>query len=198
MALPTRVAYPFYSTIILSKNFAENVTLDLDSLATGYDLTSKIEMKEDFEVGGVSFQKSTVNAGSDTTINKTDAPATNVFEGIYSGLVALDSNMSFFEIETINNFTMPRGGSPVFLELNYKINNSLIIGLDAYTSGTPTQISTITLYPTTTWKKIYINLTPDISNNGTADNFKIYFGQLKDAGVTKATFLFDNIKLVHF
>jgi len=193
----TRVAYPFYNTIILTKTFSENETMNLGTLTTQYDPNTKMEWIENFEDGGISLQKSTVNAGSDTNIIKTNQ-AGYVFEGLYSGVVALDSNMNFFEIETIQKYKLPRGSSPVFLEMDYKINNTVNVGLDAYTSGTPTQISTMVLLPTTQWKKIYINFTPDISNNATADNFRVFFGQFKNTGVTKATLLFDNIKLVHF
>lgn len=193
----TRIAYPFYSTIILTKTFGENVTLNLGTLTTQYDPNTKMDWIENFEDGGISLQKSTVNSGSDTNIMKTNLPG-NVFEGLYSGLIALDSNMNFFEIETIQKFTLPGDASPVFLELDYKINNTVNIGLDAYYSGTPTQVSTMVLLPTTQWKKIYINFTPDISSNATADNFKVFFGQFKDVGNTRAALLFDNIKLVQF
>ncbi len=192
----TRIAYPFYTAIKLSKTLVEQETLKLDTLTTLYDNNTKFDLIEGFEVG-TWFQKSTVNLGSDTTIIKTDLPG-NVFEGIYSGLIALDSTMNFFEIETINKYVFPRVGSPVFLELDYKINNSLTIGLDAYYAGSPTQIPVMTLRPTTQWKKIYINFTPDVSNYSFADNFKVFLGQNKDAGVKNAVILLDNIKIVHF
>ncbi len=192
----TRVAYPFYSTIVLSKSFAENVTLDLDSLTTKYDPNTKFEWKEDFELGGVSLQKSTVNPGSDTSLIKTDSSA-YVFEGIYSGMITLDPTMNFFELETINKFVLPRAASPVFLEMDYKTNTALTIGLDAYSSNVASQVATITLLPTTTWKKIYINFTPTIGNFSTADNFRVFFGQMLSTTGGHPLILLDNIKLVH-
>ena len=192
----TRIAYPFYSAITLTETFNDNVTLKLDTLTTQYDPKTYFEFIENFEGAGITFQKSTIHT-SDTTIVKTNQPG-QVFEGNYSGLIYLDSAMAFFEIETINTYTLPRESSPVFLELNYKINSPLTIGIDAYYSGTPTQVPIISLNPTNVWTKIYVNLTPYISNNTTADYFKVYMGQYKDPSLTTATLLFDNIKLVHF
>jgi hypothetical protein len=194
----TRIIYPFYTNILLTKTLTENETLKLDTLTTQYDSNTKFEFIEAFEDGGVLFQKSTINSGGDTNIIKTNQ-AGNVFEGNYSGLISLRSATTFFEVETIQKYTLPRGASPVFLEMDYKIDNSVKVGLDAYFTGVPAQVVSITLYPNPTqWKKIYINFTPDISNYSTAGNFRIFLGQFKDSGVQTANLLFDNIKLVHF
>jgi len=193
----TRISYPFYKSIEINNfNLTPDsiVNIDTNLLLTSYLDYTKFAWKEDFEDGGVSLQK---RSNSDTSIYKTNL-SQYIFEGNYSGIVHLSSNQTFFEIETIENFILPKNGSPVFLEMNYKNNNIFMVGFLAYYSNTIKQVATITLYPTTEWKKIYINLTPDLANEYNASSFKIFFGHFKHPTVNEAIILLDNIKLVHF
>lgn len=193
----TRVVYPFYKKVQLYDYLlTEGVISHLDSTLTkiAYRDDAKFSWKEDFEDGGVSLQK---RISSDTNIFKTNIPG-NVFEGFFSGLIYLDPNQNFFEIETIDNYVLPKNGSPVFLEINYKANNPVRIGLLAYFSNKIEQIATIVLIPTTDWKKVYINFTPELSDLYNANDFKIFFGEYKSDPNQNAIVLFDNIKLVHF
>jgi len=193
----TRISYPFYNAIeIYNFNFFPDsiVKIDTNLLTTSYLNNTKFAWKEDFEDGGVSLQK---RSNSDTGIYKTNL-SHFTFEGAYSGLVYLSPTQNFFEIETIENFVLPKNGSPVFLEMNYKNNNIFMVGFMAYYSNSIKQVATITLYPTTEWKKIYINLTPDLANEYNASSFKIFYGHFKQPTVSEALILFDNIKLVHF
>lgn len=193
----TRVVYPFYKKIeITDSNLVEGNILHLDSSLThtAYSENVKFSWKEDFEDGGVSIQRRT---GSDTNLVATSLIA-NVFEGFSSGLIYLNANQNFYEVETINKFVLPKNGSPVFLEMNYKTNNPVRIGLLAYYSSKIVQTATVVLNPTSEWKKIYINFTPDISDSYSALDYKIFFGEYKSSTNTTASILFDNIKLVHW
>jgi hypothetical protein len=192
----TRVEYPFYKKIYLYDfNLSEDSTSHIDTTLTktSYREDTDFKWKEDFEDGGVSMQK---RSGSDTNIIKTSITG-NIFEGLYSGLIYLDQNQSFFEVETIHNYILPKNGSPVFLEMNYKSNNTVRVGLLAYFPTKIVQISTLVLYPSAEWKKIYINFTPDLSDLYAATDFKIFFGEYKSSENQTVSVLFDNIKLVH-
>jgi hypothetical protein len=199
----TRVQYEFYKSIIITdSNLVVGNTINLDTLHTQYkDLASDnkeiVFWEENFDDATIKFQK---RINSDTTVIQTNLP--NVFEGSHSGIVTIDSQHNFFEMETKgDNFVLPKGASPVFLEMNYKTNNSLYIGLLVYQpnqSYPSNQVSTIKLKPTTEWKKIYINFTPDISDYYSAGSFKVFFGAYKDEGIQTAEIYLDNIKLVHF
>jgi hypothetical protein len=48
------------------------------------------------------------------------------------------------------------------------------------------------------WNKIYINLTPTISMNYDASQFRVFFSARKEAGGAEADIYIDNIKLLHF
>ncbi len=192
----TRVEYPFYKKIYLYDfNLTEDSISHIDTTLTktSYRDDTDFKWKEDFEDGGVSMQK---RSGSDTNIIKSSIVG-NVFEGSYSGLIYLDQNQNFFEIETIHNYVLPKNGSPVFLEMNYKSNNTVRVGLLAYFPSKIVQISTLVLYPSTEWKKIYINFTPDLSDLYAATDFKIFFGEYKSSENQTVSVFFDNIKLLH-
>ncbi|MEI6694790.1 MAG: hypothetical protein WCO13_01875 [Bacteroidota bacterium] len=201
----TRVQYDFYKKISISDStLKEGNILQIDTMVTRTSYKDNtVFWIEDFESSILKFQK---RNNSDTTIVQTLAPA-NFFDGSPSGIVTIKSNQTFFEIETKvdgngDNFILPKSASPVFLEMNYKTNNSVYVGLLTFSAANqilPTaQVSTIVLKPSTEWKKIYINFTPDISDYYNAYSFKVFIGGYKDEGIQTAEILLDNIKLVHF
>jgi len=194
----TRISYPFFDIIKI-----ENVMFTPDSITkigqnltvSNYSTATSFPYKEDFEDGGITFQKSN---GSDTTIIKTNGPG-QVFEGGFSGGIFLDNTQSFFEIQTINTITLPHSGTPVFLEMNYKTNNPLRIGLYVYySSSTTQQIPIIVLNPTNgKWNKVYINLTPTLNSTTTATSYRLWMGEYKKNGDTPLEVYIDNLKIVH-
>ena len=147
---------------------------------------------EDFESAGLSF---TYAASSDTIINKISAGA---FEGLGSGQVYLDIDMDFFEARSplLPNRTI--NGPAVFLEMNFKTNEPVLVGLFADNN----QQGVINLNVSSTWKKIYINLTDFINSNPGASNFQVFFGlassNIEPFGVSHPEIFIDNIKIVHF
>jgi hypothetical protein len=196
----TRVVYEFYNKIQINGfNFVQNSVSTIDSSLTNTSYKDNVVFwNEDFESSSVRFQKRPL---SDTNIIKTNTSG-DVFEGGYSGIVTIDPLHSYFEIEPKgDNFKLPKNSSPIFIELNYKSNNSFYVGLMAYQSGQTlpsNQIATIAIKPTTEWKKIYINLTPDVIDNYSYYNYKFFISAIKDENVSTANILLDNIKLVYF
>lgn len=196
----TRATYPFFAI----KNY--DVFLRSDSAmymkpVFDYIQSSQIAFNEDFESAGIIFEKS---IGSDTTIEATNAPE-NVFINTqdptetsnYSGVINLNSTKDNFEIETINRYSLPKNGTYIFLEMNYKCTTPILVGTKAYYSSSVNINPLIGLNPTNTWKKVYINLTSAISSEINATNFKIYFSGSLRSGATEDKVLFDNIKVIH-
>ncbi len=187
----SRVRYPFYKGYVEQINLVKNKTIYIHPQVTYYSNT-KFAWLEDFESAGLSF---TYTNGSDTVVNKT---STNVFEGIGSGKVYLTDIMDFFEAKSplISGTTL--NGNDAYLELNFKTNEPLLIGIYADND----QVGLVNLNTTTIWKKIYINLTNVIKSKPNTNNFQLFFG-LKETftnkfSVSNPEFLLDNIKLVHF
>lgn len=188
----TRAIYPFYTY------YSSDVNLIKDSVITinpniFYNSETIFEWKEAFEDGGISIENTMF---SDTTMEKT---SDYIFEGNYSGIVHLDANHSLYEGRSINNFDLPGGDTPVFLELNYKTECEIYVGLFANTLTGSDDVGILFLNKSDTWNKIYINLKNAVNNSTDADDFKVFFQMDNSTNdVTNPVILFDNIKLVHF
>jgi len=187
----SRGYYPFYVPVEQRLNLVPGETIELNPTVTYYP--GKVQYIEAFEDGGVSLEPLGI---SDTGIVKTSNPS-EVFEGAYSGIINLNSAIDYVFIGTSNAYDFPKDGTAVFLEMNYKTSNPLAIGLIAITSGGSAVNQIITLNPTEGWNKIYINLTSCISNNQDATSFKLYLEANKNVGLSEATILLDNLKLVY-
>jgi hypothetical protein len=80
-----------------------------------------------------------------------------------------------------------------------ELQNECSIHRGMFIYGTQTvQQDVLVINPTKTWNKIYINLTPTISNNTDASKFKVYFKATKEEGAENSEIYLDNIKLLHF
>ncbi|MDD3876564.1 MAG: hypothetical protein PHT69_08075 [Bacteroidales bacterium] len=190
----TRIYYPFFEAVEMEVTFERGTTQSFN-LSTAYQTETVFKWMENFEDGGISLEKTTK---SEVDITKTDN-IEDVFEGNFSAKAVLDSNKSIFECHTINAYELPKYGAPVFLEMNYKINSQVHVGIYAYSPSQVVQRAVLILNATDTWKKIYINLTNAVSENINATEFRIFFGMLKneDESIVPTAY-FDNIKLIHF
>jgi len=186
----TRKKYLLYSPYEEQIDLVKGETITLNPVVT-YQSSANFTWIEDFENPSLSFL---YTSGSDTIINKTSS---NVFEGSYSGEISLTDNMDFFEATSVGYSTIPRQGQPVYLELDFKTNEQLTLGVYIGTS----QQALVTLNTTSSWKKIYINLTELINAGSSTAEVKVFLGIREGSGVTFLTsnpeIYIDNIKLVH-
>ena len=97
-----------------------------------------------------------------------------------------------------NGFELPNG-KPVFLEIEYNTNNQMIVGLFIRELGVSVITHPIVVINPTggTWKKMYVNLTPTVSDNPQADYFYVFIRSDKEASVETPTILIDNLKLIY-
>lgn len=191
----TRSTYPFYKSSEHTVNIPPNGTVDINPLTTYFD---KVECSycESFEGSGFSLAPT---SQSDTLIYKLSPGDTNIFEGAGSGVVYLNTDSTRFEITNTSEFSPPGSGAPVFVELNYKINQEMYMGIFVYQPNLdPKQLPVITLRKTTEWNKIYIYISDYITSHPSATGFKLYFGAIKDPSTSVSSFYFDNIKVVNF
>lgn len=93
-------------------------------------------------------------------------------------------------------FVIDRGDF-VFLELHYRMNLPLNVGLFIETiDNTVIRRSFLIVNPTDVWKKIYINFTPIVNETTEAKNYKIYFETSRDLVQEDGFLMLDNIKLI--
>ena len=189
----TRVYYPFYSVWKDSINLVPDSIVTLSPVVTYHDLI-KMPLHESFESAGVNLE---ADQKSVAVLTKT-SDKSEVFEGNYSGKVVLNKDDSIYLGVSIQEYQLPTAGGHVFLEMDYKTEADIIVGLYAIKPAQILQLEVAGVKPRDEWGKIYINLTPTVFRENDALSFKIFLGSVLPAGKTEATILIDNIKLIHF
>lgn len=195
----TRIIYPFYAPIEFDTN-AEINSIIYKSLKFNYQSGINFRWVEDFEnfggIGGVTIIKGT---GSDTNVvilDKSTNSNADVFEGNKSMLIAVNANRPYAYLISANTYFLSFYGT--YLEMNYKCNQAFEIGI--YNSQSIKSV--ITLNPTSTWNKIYIDLTPYLSSlfgsTSTSNSIGIYFKVTKATDISQGEILIDNIKLISY
>jgi hypothetical protein len=188
----SRAYYSFYQNYSVNLNLVAEKVDTIAPVVTYYP--NKIHWREDFEEAGIRIVKYT---GSDTSFMGT-TNAADAFEGSYSGIAYLDAVRPYLLCVTDSTLDIPINGSPVFLEMNYKTDVYMSVGLLALTStGSYERIDAMVLNPNTAWNKIYINLTPGVNTDANAYGFKVFFEANKPDSISDAKIFIDNLKLLY-
>ena len=189
-----RQIYPFYrsyyDTVSLTPNGNVSLTPVLD-----YFPGSTFAWMEDAEDPGLGMESTESSDTSLTLITGSEA-----FEGNASLAFYLDTMNSFFFGATVEEYNLPKGGRPVFLEVNYKCNYEWVVGVLGNTPGGVTEGISLTILPKEEWNKLYIQLTNQVSaaGNVNATSFKIFFASLLNPTQQEKAYVFiDNVKLVY-
>ena len=179
-----RKRYLYYAPHVEQILLQKNKVIEISPSST-YLSSTKFSWLEDFEQASIPF---TYNVISDTTMHKT----TSAYEGIYSGRVQMVPTMDFFECISPPLTNLPSFGSTIFMELDFKTNQPVLVGLYADTE----QVGLFYLNTTASWKKIYLNFSEAFQSNPGASQYRIFFGFQNN--VSYPEFFIDNIKIVHF
>lgn len=186
------IIYPFYQSVFREEAL-ENGTCQIVDLEFQYDPTTQFAYIQDFELeNGLAMDQD-----GDGEIGIT-LSTEQVFEGARSAHIALNDETPFTEVASLQTFeNLPLNGSPVFMEINYKNDVELNIGLIGFFGNQPiTNISHV-LNPSEEWNKVYIDFT-FILLDSQLDAYKLFFGAAIDQSGQNADVFIDNIKLVHF
>lgn len=200
----TRQEYPFFRSYEIDVNLEEEKVLEIIPEFI-YNQATVFKLLENFEALpeiSVSFARS----GQSDAFPELET-GSNVFEGAFCGKLSMLPDMLRMECSSALNFELPRQATPVFLELNFKTNIPINVGVYANQQlGGVNQLSGVVLNKTINpdgslfWNKIYVELTPEVSSSTNARDFKIFFGAQKTGDEINQAFdfYFDNIKLVTF
>ncbi len=190
----TRVPYEFLEYIPIDTAVDDNTIVDRN-LTFKYKSTCKFHIVEGFEGGtaGINIKKSD---NSDTTfaIVQYTANPSGVYEGSGSFYFGLDGNRLVGQFQSTNDqFALPAYGAPVFMELNFKCNQTFEVGVyngyDYHYAATVNRSDN--------WNKIYVNLTSAVSTNPYS-TYGYYIKAIKDPDVEYPTFFIDNIKIISY
>jgi hypothetical protein len=188
--------YPFYTTYKVQSTLKPG---ELDTINPKFQYLSNTIFAwtpGDFEGTGVVLETTNINSASTHLTTVKDS----VFEGKQSYEVDFSPGHDTFDIQSRYTFNPTKLGTPVWLEMNYKTNVPMDVGVivSISGSGTPTRELVGGINPINHWNKIYFNLSPTLQywyQSGTA--FKIYFYSQNTNGGT-AHILLDNLKLLYF
>lgn len=190
-----RIVYPFYKPYEINLDLASGSTSTINPTTTYYDdVIMPVRINFD-DASGIPLEASNQ---SDTVLQIITNNA-QVFEGNGSGLLELKrSGEGFCEVQTINNVVLPKQGRAVYLEFDYKSNYEMAVGVIGLNPNTaPFKDVTAFIEPSTQWKKIYMNITAQVSSALQATGYKIFFGAAKPNNSEPLRIYLDNIKLVY-
>ncbi len=195
----TRVPYPFYNPIVYEEfEFVPEQVTYLGTLTTTYSTGLNFQWMEDFEQPDISIEESST---SDTVIKRTypenNPEAYLSSNSKYSGFISLTEDKPEYVAVSFVSFPMPEAaGSVVVLEMDFKTNNVLSVGLLMRINDNFTEIPLVILNDNEEWTKIYINLGPNISLNSTATDYKVIFRSGLETVNEVADIYIDNLKIV--
>lgn len=187
-----KVQYPFYTTYELDTIFVPEEEIVLAPEVEYFKTIDFTEpwSGEDFE-SGINF---IYNPRSDTTFVR-ETNSSDVFEGNASGRGSLTAQQTLFEAWTPTFSNIPRNGTAVYLELDYKATHTFVVGV--YSNDQSFESAIVFFRPQTEWTKVYVDLGNVFSTLSTASNYNISFGYEKALGSTGDLFI-DNVKILHY
>ena len=199
----TRAINPFWTSYEFTAPLSGAGTITPPVLnntpVVSYNAQANFSLIEDFD--GVGLNLIEGNA-TDTLLYRTNNPAEKFpaptgETNVYSGKVVMPKKASLFEVVTTNAYSQwPGAGIPVYLEMNYKSEIPLVVGLFVTTPGQIFQVPVVQLNPRDDWNKIYIDLAPELGYPD-ALNFKVFIGGVKGETADFQTVYLDNIKVVY-
>lgn len=184
----TRVSWNFYDYLQLDTLVESGKSID-KPFRFAYNSNTKFEWIEDFDSGaGVSILNSSTSSASYSI-----ASNENSFEGKSLELSLTQAN-TIAQVESSISYSLPVGSSNVYLELNYKCNQSFEVGL----FGGPELKPALNVSAQDSWNKIYIQLSNAVSNSPVYNTYKVYFKMVKTTDNPNPKLFLDNIKLIRF
>lgn len=186
----TRSAYSKLITFDTVVTLEPNVTRRVEPEVRYLNNTNFAQM-EDFDDGSISF----VTTNTDyAPLQLTQQGDTNAFEGA-SGVATMDNNKPFFEVASGFGSVLPVT-TATYLEMNYKSESEIRVSVLINTATNVISNPLLNIRPSSTWKKIFINIR-DL--NGTIPeglSYKIVISSALPATLNTATVYLDNIKLL--
>lgn len=199
----TRMYYPFFTRDTMTVDLVQDEILNLSGELTPtftYMPQTTFKWMEDFE----SFQSDLVKTTKSNTVVHIYSGDERDMEhgGNVCGQIVLKDSTTYFEV--YNNeklYDIPSLGDNVYLEISYKCDDVMTVGIYAYYDYGSNIVQTpiMRCNPTDEWKKVYVYMTNTIANYFSADSFRIYLsgGSIAEETTERKEFYIDNLKLLY-
>lgn len=183
------VIYPFLNSFKTSMDLKSG-KIDTLRPVTTYTSGTVFKVLEDFETNN------SLNVDRDGVSTVRFGQIADGFEGKCAGLTMTKTN-SYFEKAMSSKVTLPDASQNIYLEMHYKTQAPLSVGIFGTSATNSIGATTykVTLFPTDSWNKTYINLTNEVKDLRMTD-FQVVFRSLLPDSIATATVLIDNIKLL--
>jgi hypothetical protein len=189
-----RAPYPFYRFYETNTELVAGESIDIQPEVVYFDSLQFAFLANFDDISGSKLEAS---GATDTTIGITNNP-TKVFEGNGSMIAQLNRDSGFVEFQFVETINLPKQGTIVYLEFDYKNTHVLSVGLKSYYPSSGTQSTElINLNKSDEWKKVYISMTRAVSEQLNAANYRVYFYSLKPSGSEPLEILIDNMKIIY-
>lgn len=207
----TRIQYPFYKPYVITEDLAVGETVTVNPSTVYYSIDStmmRFEMKQDFEdINNMfainadvkidtAFSKAVLQQRSHRTDPDAWLDPFDTLNHYRSARVQLNDTLKRFRLASRELRGLPAVGNYVLLELDYKCDEDFLFGMFVHSSQEGLWAKELYyVRASDVWKKIYLNMSPTVTENYSADYFKFYFEGYGDGALTN--FYFDNIKLIY-
>lgn len=191
-----RAPYPFYTAIDHVVDGEAGMRDTLNPVVEWVEAVRHLPV-EDFETSNVF---GSIMGGS--TVDRVDAEPW-VLEGTESGRIVVDADEPIIRVRTVEQEFDLTNGVPAFLEMDYRCDQTFAVGLFGYRSGQESQHPAMVLTATDdgvdpVWNKIYIDLSPLVTAQVSADHFEVYFECILESGRTTGSVGLDNLRIVTY
>lgn len=187
----SREIYPFYKKFKIDADLVPKQVDTLQPIVYYLDELNFGELwMEDFEDAGMKL---------DTTLGS-KANIVQFNDNSYNskvGHINLTTTKNYFDCIS-EDLDLPKYSQRVYLEMNYKCNNEFYIGLWANSSSQSVRQPIILLNQSSSWNKIYIDLTQTTTSNPSASSFSLYISATINEANQESDIYIDNLKIIHF
>lgn len=202
----TRIQYPFYKPYECRRTLVEGEIDSISPSTTYYSIDStlmRIKMMEDFEeVNNIKLYRiDTTYAELHQISHRTDQNAwmdpLDTINHYRSGHVHVGDSIRKMGLASGELYNLPNVGNYVIMEMDYKCSAEILVGMYIWDAQNGLRDKELYYLRTSnTWKKVYLNYSPTITENTSATYFKFYLkGAVEEGG--EADFYIDNIKLIY-
>lgn len=193
-----KIRYPFYDLYSTDRTLEAGDSTHIEPRFEYYEQEFITLWKEEFD--DPNEQNVIARSSSDTSLNITEAPS-EIYEGNGSGKIHLNEQSPFFLGASEAEFQF-EVGKKVFLELDYKCNDTVNVGILAEYPQKTFKRSLLNLKATygsdgqLRWNKIYVDLTPIVNEEERALSYEVFL-QSSLRGKNESRILIDNFKVLY-
>ncbi len=187
----TRIPYPVYNSKVFNLSIEAGKTYTL-SPEFEYNSSAYFYYSDSFDSSGSYFQ----SAGDSNYVVTLDP--TKTFGGVGGSIfMSMGNSKPTARMIQTNGYYLPGGGATIYAELNYKCNQSIVLGVYGGDdiAGYKDKRGAIIINPSENWNKIYVQLTKVVSPTPSYPKYKLYIEATQE--VATPEIYIDNVKLIY-